>query len=73
MGLLRRRKERRPADEPRADEPPPEMDTWTRNSYFGFLIGLLDRPSRKGRRREATAPRDANSAHSSHGPAAVLP
>jgi hypothetical protein len=47
MGLFRRRKQRPPSDEPRADEPPPEMDTWTRNSYFGFLIGLLDRPSRK--------------------------
>jgi hypothetical protein len=48
MALFRRRTERRPVDEPRADEPPPEMDAGTRNSYFGFLIGLLDRPSRKG-------------------------
>jgi hypothetical protein len=48
MGLFRRGKQRRPVDEPRADEPPAEMDTWTRNSYFGFLIGLLDRPTRKG-------------------------
>jgi hypothetical protein len=53
MGLVRRRKQRRPGDEPRADEPPPEKDTWTRNSYFGFLIGLLDRPSRKGSARRS--------------------
>jgi hypothetical protein len=60
MGLLRRRKQRPPVEQPRADEPPPEMDTWTRNSYFGFLIGLLDRPSRKGSppRSDGPAQRD---------------
>jgi len=51
MGLFRRRKDRRPVDEPRADEPPGEVDMSTRNSYFGFLIGLVDRPSRKGSSR----------------------
>jgi hypothetical protein len=56
MGLFRRRKERRPDDEPGADEPPAEMDRWTRNSYFGFLIGLLDRPSRKGSPRRSDGP-----------------
>ena len=58
MGLFRRRRERRPVGEERADEAPsekpgagepsPELDPGTRYSYFGFLIGLLDRPSRKG-------------------------
>jgi hypothetical protein len=56
MALFRSRKERRPVDAPGADEPPPEMDRATRDSYFGFLIGLLDRPSRMGSRRRTHGP-----------------
>jgi hypothetical protein len=60
MGLFRRRRETPPVEEPHSDEPPPEADTWTRNSYFGFLIGLLDRPTRKDlpRRSDGPARRD---------------
>jgi hypothetical protein len=42
--LLRRRRTKPAAEEP---PDPKSLDVTTRNSYFGFVIGLLDPPRRK--------------------------
>ena len=48
------RAEKRPAKEKsKADS---KADMWTRNSYFGFVIGLLDRPARKDSTRPSDPP-----------------
>jgi hypothetical protein len=47
--LFKRRRDKR-----HAHQPPAEPDVWTRNSYFGFVIGLLERPSREPRGRKSS-------------------
>jgi len=42
--LLKRRRSKHSGDRPSGPE---SVDMSARNSYFGFLVGLLDRPAAK--------------------------